>query len=252
MQNKKALVTGASEGIGRAFAKKLAQEGYTITAVARNESRLKELVGELTGASHVYQTADLASEEGIEKISTELRNTHYDLLVNNAGFSTFGAFAELTLAENQKMIRVNCEALVAFSHAFLKNAKAGDTLINVSSVLGFLPMPAQGIYAATKAFVTSFSESLWHAQRSKGVYVMGLCPGTTRTEFANRAGGDSSKLPKVGSQSSEEVVEVAMKALKYRTEPIVVTSTLNTALVSLPRLLSRKLLVKIMGQIELK
>jgi uncharacterized protein len=164
---KKALVTGASEGIGREFAKRLAGENYAVTAVARNEARLKDLIQELKTDSHSYQIADLSTQEGIHKIAQELSNNHYDLLVNNAGFGIYAPFYKTDLPKLQSMMRLNCEAIIALTHAFLQKAGKGDALINVSSALAFLPFPKAGLYSATKAFVTSFSESLWFEQKER-------------------------------------------------------------------------------------
>ncbi|MGK5093968.1 SDR family NAD(P)-dependent oxidoreductase [Deltaproteobacteria bacterium TL4] len=252
MENsKKALITGASEGIGRAFSKRLVQEGYTITAVARNESRLKELIQAQPGKGHTYLVADLATKAGVTRVATELKNTRYDLLINNAGFSVLGAFYKSSLEDQQKVMQVNMEALVALSHVFLQTAKSGDALINVSSVLALMPMPIQGVYSATKAFVTAFSESLWYEHKDRGVYVMGLCPGTTKTEFFERAGGSADQEPpETITQTPEEVVAVAMKALKKRKRPTVVSGPINVMFTAFPRFTSRKSIIKLMGKMR--
>ena len=142
---KKALVTGASEGIGRAFSRRLATAGYTVTAIARNESRLESLIQELAVPDHTFQAADLSTHEGMGAITKELERNHYDLCVNNAGFGMYGRFYEADLARLQSMTRLNCDALVAVSHAFLRNARSGDALVNVSSALAFMPMPSAGL-----------------------------------------------------------------------------------------------------------
>jgi short-subunit dehydrogenase len=156
---KMALITGASEGIGKVFAIRLAKSGYQVTAVARRENKLKELIQTL-GAGHQVLAADLSTSEGQNLVAKKLEMNKYDILVNNAGVGTVGAFTQVPLEKQMAMIRLNCEALVVLSHAFLKNAKEGDSLLNVSSTLAFLPMPMTGLYCATKAFVTSLSESL--------------------------------------------------------------------------------------------
>lgn len=247
MEKKKAIVTGASEGIGRSFAQKLAQEGYQVMAVARNEARLKELVKEMGGRPHNYETADLTDWKGIEKISKLITANHYDLLINNAGFGTYGKFSEVALSKSQEMTRLNIDALVALSHAFLGKAQPGDALINVSSTLAFLPMPESAIYSATKAFVTSFTESLWFEQKKRDVYVMGLCPGVTKTLFHERAGGRGHELPKAITQTPEQVVDVALKALRSRSKPTVISGSPNKMMATMARLMSRKATVKMMG-----
>jgi len=130
---KKALVTGASEGIGAVFARKLAKEGFVITGVARNEEKLQSLVREI-GTRHNYIVADLSTESGQKKVMSELSGAHhYDLLINNAGVGAVGKFLDIPLERQLRMLHLNCAAVVNLSHAFLKNSKSGDALINVSS-----------------------------------------------------------------------------------------------------------------------
>ena len=244
---KRALVTGASEGIGRSFAKHLAAEGHQITAIARTEAKLKELIAEL-GAGHKYVVADLATAAGQEAVVRAVKAEHHDVLVNNAGVGTVGAFAAVDADRQLAMMRLNCEALVTLSHAFLSGAKAGDALINVSSTLAFTPMPGFALYCATKAFVTSFSESLWFEQKGRGVYVMNLCPGITDTNFQVSAGGRKEDLPANLSQTPDQVVAVAMAALKSRGKPTVISGGRNVMFASMSRIMPRKALVNTMGK----
>ncbi|EJZ41535.1 SDR family NAD(P)-dependent oxidoreductase [Leptospira licerasiae] len=245
----KALVTGASEGIGREFAKQLAAKGYQITAVARNEARLKQLVDEL-GKGHSFIVADLSDPKSTAKIQKELEDNHYNLLINNAGFGVYGPFDKADLHRLQAMTRLNIDSLVSLSYSFLKNSKEGDSLMNISSTLGLVPMPSSGVYSATKAFVTSFSESLWYEQRKRGVYVMGLCPGVTVSNFFERAGGDPKDFPKAIAQSAETLVEYALAALKKRSSPTVVSGLPNKVLVKVSKLIGRKATVKLMGKMR--
>lgn len=243
---KTAIVTGGSGGIGRAFAKRLAQEGYLITAVARNEMKLKELVSQL-GPLHTYHVADLSTDEGQKKVQEIIEAGSYNLLINNAGVGTLGSFTDVPFEKQMAMFRLNCEAVVRFSFAFLKKAKNGDALINVSSALAFTPTPSMALYCATKSFVTALSDSLWYEQRKNGVYVMGLCPGITETGFQVAAGGKTEDLPKGLSQTPEHVVEIALKALAAREKPTILTGLKNALFVGLSRILSRKALVKMTG-----
>lgn len=248
-KQKNALITGASEGIGRAFAKQLAAEGYAVTAVARNETRLKELIENLNSKNHSYQTADLSTRDGTDKIAAILSKTGFDLFINNAGFGIYGEFYKTDLSKLTPMMYLNCDALVALSHAYLQKARKGDALINISSILAFLPMTSAGLYSATKAFVTSFSESLWYEQKKRGVYVMGLCPGVTATNFHKRAGGTKENQPPAAiTQTPEKVVKVAMKALIKRKRPTVVSGTQNIILTHFVRFLSRKSIVGMMAK----
>lgn len=245
---KQALVTGASEGIGRSFAMKLTTQGFTITAVARNEVRLKNLMNELGGAGHDYLIADLSTEEGIARISHHLSENKYDLLVNNAGFTVYDAFHESKLFDNLNVLRVNCEAVLCLSHAFLLTAKVGDALINVSSTASFLPMTITSVYTGSKAFVTGFTESLWYEERKRGVYVMALCPGMTQSQFHTRAGGDNAQIPSWASETPDQVVELAMRELARRKKPIVVSGPQGYA-IFLSRFISRRWLTLIAGKI---
>lgn len=245
---KSALVTGASEGIGRAFARRLAGEGFSITATARNESRLQELIMELAGEGHTYQVADLSTAGGLAAIAATLAAGRFNLLVNNAGYGVYGAFYQTDLPKLVSMMRLNCDALVTLSHAFLQQAEKDDALVNVSSALAFMPMPSGGTYAATKAFVTSFTESLWYEQKARGIYVMGLCPGVTATNFHDRAGGDETNRPAAAiTQTPEQVVETAMQALAKREKPTVVSGVKNKLVTNLTRMLPRKGIVKMMA-----
>ena len=246
MMKKKALITGASQGIGYEIARQLVPFGFDITAVARNETKLKAVVKEL-GEGHRYLVADLSSDAGQDTVMAELQSQHYDLLINNAGVGLVGTFSELPLDQQISMMRVNCEAVVKLSHAFLKQARSGDALLNTSSVLGFTPMPGMGLYAATKAFVTSLTESIWFDQKSRGVYVMALCPGSTSSEFQVHAGGKLEDIPKGLLQTPHEVAAFALRALVARKKPSVISGVKNVMYAGLSRILTRKSLVTMTG-----
>jgi short-subunit dehydrogenase len=248
---KRALVTGASEGIGRAFAIALAGRGWEVTAVARSSARLDELLGELKGSGHSKIVADLSKAEGISRVAGEISGAAgYRLLVNNAGFGDIGRFEEQSIERIREMIALNVLAVVELSHAFLRVARRGDGIIQVSSTLAFTPMPAQPVYSATKAFVTSFSESLWFQSRAKGVHVMDLCPGATRSQFHARAGGKKGEIPDAILQTSEEVVEFALRCWERKFGPTAVSGWKNRAMLALTRLLTRKQLSKLMGSVR--
>lgn len=248
-RQKRALVTGASEGIGRAFCHALYARGYCITGVARNRERLESLRTELKNDSETRLiVADLSSVDGIRAVEEELSRQKYDILVNNAGFGGLGRFEELDFKTYEKMIALNVTALTAFSHRFLKTAVSGDGLINVSSTLSFLAMPIQSVYSATKAYVTSLTESLWYYGRQKGVKVVNLCPGITATEFNQRAGGKPEDLPKLLTQSPEQVVREALCQLDRGCGPTRITGLFNRLGAFMTRLLPRSWVVIIMGQ----
>lgn len=241
---RRAFVTGASEGIGRAFARALAREGFAVTALARNAGRLQELIAELPGDGHRPLVADLGSSEGLDAALEAVRTGRCNLLVNNAGFGLRGDFARLPLERQLEMIRVNVEALVALAHAFLAQAEAGDRLVNVSSVVATLPHPTHPVYTATKAFVTSFTESLWANERRRGVHVVAVHPGATDTRFAERAGPDPRRR-RFGFpvQSAEAVVEEALAAIAKGRGPVVVTGIHNRMITRIARLMPRRLLL---------
>jgi short-subunit dehydrogenase len=245
---KRALVTGASEGIGRAFATRLAKDGFQVTAVARTEARLKELIAEL-GTGHEYRVADLSKTSDVAAIAQLLRTQKFDLLVNNAGVGLYGAFEKVPLEKIQNAMRLNVDALVALAHAFLETASSGDALLNVSSTLGFGSFPFNGVYAATKAFILSFSESLWFEQKDRGVYVLALCPGITKTLFHAAAGGKpENRPPDKLAQTAEQVVDAAISALSARSKPTLIPGAMNKSLMFFAsRLLSRKGAINMMG-----
>lgn len=252
MVDKRVLVTGASSGIGREFAVQLAAQGYAVTAVARRESHLQTLVAELPGDAHEYRVADLASDSDLQALVKLVAEQRFHLLINNAGYSVFEPFYSTTLQQQQDILAVNCKAVVALAHAFLQQAGKGDALINLASVVSYLPTPAQPMYSASKAFISSLSECLWVEHRERGIYVMGLCPGVTRTEFIlNASGGESDglTLPDMMLQSTDEVVGEALRALQKRNKAIVVTGWVNRLMMLMPRLFTRHRLIKMLAVI---
>ncbi len=248
---KRALVTGASEGIGYVFAQRLAAEGYEVTAVARNEENLQRLMAEI-GGGHSYIAADLTTAAGQDAIMQAISAAHFDLLINNAGIAAMGPFTDIPLKRHVEVLTLNCETVVKLSHAYLKTATEGDALINVSSALAFMPMPIIGLYSATKAFVTSFSESLWFEQKPRGVYVMGLCPGITSTKFNEHSGGGTAATPKLMTETPEHLVDTALKALKCRCKPTVISGAVNNIFTFMSRLMSRKAIANMMGKMGAK
>ncbi|MEV6137543.1 SDR family NAD(P)-dependent oxidoreductase [Nocardia sp. NPDC051990] len=230
----KALVTGASAGIGRAFATSLAAAGYSVTAVARRQDALDDLLAQL-GNGHDHLVADLADPAGLAATAKLLHTTDYRLLVNNAGTAAPGDFSATPLESAFTTLDLNCRAMITLAHAFLEGAEPGSALVNVSSTLGHTPKPGMAVYSATKAFVTAFSESLWHEQKSRGVHVTALCPGITLTESQTAQG-----IPAWLTQSPEQVVDRARKALSDKAGPVVLTSRTNRLTTGALRLLPRR------------
>lgn len=196
-----ALVTGASAGLGKEMAGLFAKDGHDLVLVARSESKLKTLAGDLSRAhgitAHVV-SADLGKDDAPAQVfeQTKRLGVAIDFLVNNAGFGTNGAFVELDLAREKEMVTVNCTALLALTHHYaapMRERKFGR-ILNIASTAGFQPGPFMATYYASKAFVVSFSEALAHELQGTGVTVTCHCPGATKTEFAATAGNDKSKL----------------------------------------------------------
>ena len=248
MTNKTAMVTGASSGIGEVFARELAREGYTVTCVARSRDRLQELVKEL-GKGHRVLAADLSDSNGLQRAVEDLEKNRYSLLVNNAGYGVYGRFDEMPIEKQENMMFLNMNALVRLSHVFLKHARAGDALINVSSVLSRLPYPGGAVYSGTKGFVTNFTESLWYEYKDRNVYVLALLPGVTETKFHAVATGGRKEKPSGRSYPPEVVVKDALAALRVRKAPIVISGPMYRILTFLAeKLTSRKRLINIMGK----
>lgn len=249
MQKGKALVTGASSGIGLVFARELANEGYAVTCVARSEEKLQGLAREL-GDEHSFITADLTDENDLATVAHNLQSTHYSLLVNNAGYGIYARFADIPLEKINNLIQLNIRSLVHLSYVFLKSASAGDALVNVSSVLSLLPLPGGGVYSGTKAFVTNFTEALWYEYKEKDVYVMALLPGATQTDFHKIALGEKDNKDAFGPEYPPEVVvHDAISALRKRAKPTVITGPRYRFLSFIStRLLSRSRMLNIMGK----
>jgi hypothetical protein len=141
------------------------------------------------------------------------------LLINNAGSGFYGSYHQHPADHQQSLLRLNVEALVKLSHAFLQQAQRGDALLNVSSALSLMAMPGSALYSGTKAFVTSFSESLWYEYKPQGIFVTAVLPGPIDTPFHSLAGGSTQAMRKSMVQTPEAVVKLALKLLKRRTRP---------------------------------
>ncbi|HTG15865.1 MAG TPA: SDR family oxidoreductase, partial [Blastocatellia bacterium] len=185
-----ALVTGASKGLGAAFAEALAERGMNLVLVARSTGELNALSTRFYAKYKVQRTVlsiDLADPSSPQTIAQELerRGIEVDLLVNNAGFGLNGAFLSHDPKQKQAEIEVNVQALVALTHLFGKAmaSRGKGGIINVASNASFQPVPYMATYAATKAFVLHFSEAIRHELAEKGVQVMATCPGPTATSF---------------------------------------------------------------------
>jgi len=216
---KASLITGASGGIGEAFARRLAADEHNLVLVARSADKLGTLAEELESKHAITAVPvplDLTEVDANKRLwdETETRGIVVDWLVNNAGFGSMGDFADLELDRELRMIDLNVRSLVALTHRYLPGMRhrGQGTIINVSSAAGFQPIPFMATYAATKAFVTSFSEAVAEESRPFGVRILALCPGSTETNFHAAAGMDRA-LGFKGQETVEQVVETAMSAL---------------------------------------
>jgi hypothetical protein len=213
------LITGASGGIGEAFARRLAAEKHNLVLAARSENKLHELCDELMLKHEItahYVAVDLNDFEADLRLfeETERHGMQIEWLINNAGFGSMGDFAEMDIERELEMINLNISVLVALTYRYLQKMRErkSGTIINVASTASFQPVPFMATYAATKAFVRSFSEAIAEENRPHGITVTALCPGPTDTNFFNVA--DAKPLQVKGMQTPEEVVEIALKAVK--------------------------------------
>jgi short-subunit dehydrogenase len=214
-----ALVTGASWGIGTAFVRALARRGMDVILVARSTDRLQPLAEEIArehGARSEVVPADLSAEPSVAALRQEVerRGLHVDLLVNNAGFATHGHFETIPADREHAEIMVNVAAVVGLTHAFVPGmlARGCGAVINVASTAAFQPIPFMTVYAATKAFLVSFSYGLAEEYRGRNLRVVALCPGPTETNFFEVANAQQAAVGRL--RTAEQVVATGLLALE--------------------------------------
>jgi len=247
------LITGASSGIGEAFARRLAERGDNLLLVARSEDKLINLCNALGRSSSIhaqYFAIDLSKPESAARLfeETERRDLQINFLINNAGFGSRGEFATLPLETELNMIDLNVRSLVELTHRYVQpmRARKQGTILNVASTAAFQPVPYMTTYAATKAFVLSFSEALWEENRAHGIQVMALCPGVTETGFFVASKMD--RPPARVSQTAEEVVDTALRALK-RGKSHVISGWTNFFVTESERIMPRSVVLRLVGSI---
>ncbi|NNN20494.1 MAG: SDR family oxidoreductase [Acidimicrobiales bacterium] len=242
--NPLALVTGASSGIGKEFAIKLASgqsafnHKHDLIIVARNENRLNEVKEDLEfsyGVSVEVIPADLETTKGIALMKERFkdRSRSIDVLINNAGYGYSGNFGEVELKHSIGQINLNVKALVSLTYFAIESMRQSGEgyILNVSSVAGFMPAPTSAIYAATKAFVTNFSQGIREEISDTGIKLTCLCPGFTRTEFQDRANVDQRNIPGFMWQNVGQVVDAGLNGLA-RNHGLVTPGIHNKLLVS--------------------
>lgn len=251
------LITGASQGIGLEIAREMARHQHNLVLVARNETRLFEVRQELTQQYNVQVDvigADLSDPGAPARLfdETTSRRLHVENLVNNAGFASFGPFADSDLEGELNMIAVNVSSLVALTRLYLPTMvqEREGRIMNVASTAAFMPGPGMAIYYATKAFVLSFSEALAHELDDTGVTVTCLCPGATATGFQQRADMESSKLVSgVKLDSAEAVAQAGYRAMMAGVS-LEIPGFKHKANAFLPRLLPRSVVPAIVAKAQ--
>jgi short-subunit dehydrogenase len=218
-----ALVTGASSGIGRVYARRLARDGSQVVLTARREERLRELASEIqaTGGRAEVLVADLATRGGLAEVERRAAAGDVTMLVNNAGYRTYMPFVELDPDAAEDQIHAQVTTIVRLCRAVLPKmiAQGNGAIVNVSSSLAFAAgmdaphLPKRAVYAATKAFVNAFTETLAVELKETGVKVQALCPGVVRTEFHDRPGEPGAARPNVPVLEPEDVVQASLAAL---------------------------------------
>jgi short-subunit dehydrogenase len=237
-----AVITGASSGLGALFAEKLAQRGLPLVLAGRDEARLTEVrqrVQRLAPAIDVeLVVGDLGGQAGVEHLVAALDGRAVDVLVNNAGFGTYGPLSEVDADRDHDLIAVNVDALVRLTHAVLPGMleRGRGQILNVASTIAFQPAPYQATYGASKAFVLSFSQALWAETRGSGVTVTALCPGPTRTGFVDALDADVSQTAIYRRLAAPEpVVDAGLRALDHE-RPVVIPGVRNSLMATVSRL----------------
>ena len=255
-----AVVTGATAGLGAAFAEQLARDGYDVVLVARDAARLDERASALRdryGVTTETIRADLATLEGCQLVEERLkdRDRPVDLLINNAGIGLNRPFVLADIADEEHLLNLHIRAVLRLTHAALSPMleRGWGAVINVASVAGFGPAQPGATYSASKAWVINFSESIGYGVRDYGVRVMALCPGYTRTEFHQRAGINIEPIPKLLWLRAEDVVRSALRDLrrgKLVSVPDLRYKILVAAMRHLPHGLTNRLTRDVRGRIQ--
>lgn len=247
---KAALITGASSGIGETFAKALAAKGMDLVLVARSEDRLRSLAKQLAEVHSrrvEVVSADLSLPGAADKVhaATQALGMPIDLLVNNAGFGTTGAFHKLDPARERQEVQLNCIAVVDMTRAFLPSMveQRHGGIINIASMAAFQPLPYMSTYAATKAFVLAFTEGVRGEVSGKGVRLLSVCPGPVDTPFFEATGnpGLRNTVPDLLMMSSEAVVAQSLRAFRLN-RGVVVPGAGNKLVAAAAKLTPRWLL----------
>ncbi len=243
----RALVTGATSGLGAEFARQLAERGHDLVLVARDVARLRAMAAELDGVDVEILPADLTTDIGCTKTAERLERPDIDVLINNAGLGTYVPFGAGDLAVEERQLDLNVRAVLRLSHAAVRSmtGRGSGRIVNISSVAGFVPRASNATYAASKAWVTQFSEGLSLQLANSPVSVTAVCPGFVRTEFHQRAQADMSHVPDRMWLSADEVVHEALEDV-FAGRTICIPDRRYKAMVLASRLLPRPVLRAVM------
>ena len=242
---KRAIVTGASSGLGVEFARLLAADGYNVVLVARSVDKLEALAGELRlqyGITADVFGQDLGAHDAAARIVAAVPDC--DVLVNNAGFASNGAFATLDPARVDEEVAVDIVSLTQLTRAYLPGmlARGSGRVLNVASTASFLPGPFMAVYYAAKAYVRSFSEALWEETRGSGVTVTCLCPGATATGFVKRAGMEKTMLMHLPLADAVSVAKAGYRGM-MRGKRMVIPGITNRIVAWSPTFAPRRLVL---------
>ena len=250
-----AVVTGASSGLGRGLAARLADRGMSVVLTGRDETRLDEAANEIRRAAPQVKVetvvADLATGSGVSALLDHVGDRPVEVLVNNAGFGSYGVFAEADGDREDDEVAVDVGAVVTLARAFLPGmlARGSGGMLNVASTIAFQPAPTQAVYGASKAFVLSFSQALWAEARPAGVAVTALCPGPTRTGFVDALGadvGDTAIYHRLADP--EPVIEAGLRGLD-KGRAVVIPGLKNKVLATSGRFMPRNWLTRFSGRL---
>lgn len=248
---KQVLITGATSGFGLEFTHYYASRGYHVHLLGRNNDKLNELLGQYGHKTKVnlYQV-DLGNDDQLNYWLNEVKDIHFDIVINNAGFGDYGEFVDSDIRKQEYMIKTNCIALTKIAHMALVKMKERNMgyLLNVGSVAGFTAGPMMSVYYATKNYVVTFSEALSQEFKGTGVHISCLCPGPTKTAFNRNANTQPESLLEVHKKGfkimhSGDAKEVVLEGIKglNRNKRIVIPYFQNKVLVTLIKLAPRRL-----------
>lgn len=242
-----AMITGASGGMGEEFARQLAAQGMNLVLLARRSDRLDALGNELADRHGIQcrsVAADLSKPDFLESVAKQTADLEIGMLVNNAGFTNHGAFLENELPAEERLVNVNCRASTTLAHHYgreMRDRKRG-AIIFTASIVGFTSVPIWGTYAASKSYDLLLAEALAVELKPHNIDVLALCPGTTRTEFANYQGF----LAKILVMNPDDVVRGALKSVGKKT--IHIAGVMNRVIVFSFRFMPRRLAAKVFGK----